>query len=449
MGKQLILVFLMLCVVMPISATSNSADVRNHLIVAFDWAPTPNAFNNKWMFTDETKAAVKSLSQYMVADGQGQLCPVLGEGDNFSCVAFRANIDKNSLEHFIRPISNEQDSLVHIENVSSSFQRQLDAEWNSWLTSKPYGENFPEGFSLLTVAKPYCFNYFSKCDKKAMTSRTFMVVVSDRRFNGDLYLEIVNLRQSGQKIYKLPGIKDDEVYSVCYDVNQSYFIRLIKTEEIKMSKSANPSGYVELFEFVPLQKNFSLNSVFELPKTIKAKRVRGGKYQCDLSLINRQNDNYKPLKLSIRINDESCGTFGADELSSRIEIPIEVDNKNKADEIELEGEVLLTDGVYNSTLITANPSAIVESGRDGAIVRIPIEYEPTAEIFGVIPLPDFLWWGIFPDDQEDTAMLWQFIFSIIILCIVVVSIVSFIKKKQYYTPTIDEIEINIPSNLKK
>lgn len=446
MKKILTYITIIICLIISQpTVASETTELCNHLIVAFNWSPEPTSRSNKWMFLDDTKNAVKRLATYSIENGRGEMQPVLTESDYFSCVAFRANIDQNSLEHFIRPIHSGRDSLVWIKNNSLAFQHSLNKEWNSWMTCKPY-EKDTVAFSLLTAAKPYCLKYFSMCDKKAMVSRTFMIIVSDGIFNGDLYNEILNLEQFSKRPNGF-----EEVFSTCYDFNTSYFIRHIKTEEIKHPEKPhiNPLGYVELYEFVPLQKNFSLNSVFEMPHILKLKRVRGGAYQGELGLTNRQNNSYKPLTLSVRLNEDNCLNLCAEELSDRMSIPINIGSDNKIDAIEIEGEVLLTDGIYNSTLITAHPDATLESGRDGAIVRVPVEYEEDAKILGIIPLYDFLWWGFLPDDQNEAALVWEAIIITLLVVAVIVILIIFIKKSLYYTPKIEELEINIPSNLKK
>lgn len=446
MNRVLMILAMVIWGITPLQA-NNKAEAPNHLILAVNWAPSPQS--SSWMFMPDTQKAIDELSQFEVENGVGERTEILREGDVFSCLAFRANIDQKSLEHYVRPICLSSDSLVYIKNTYSKFAELIKTEWSKCLTSDPYGDSQCQSFSMLTLAKPYCLKYFSTCDRRQQVSRTFMIIVSDRVFNGDMYYEVINLRQFISHYYQLDGMADEDVFPTCYDVNQSYFIRHLQTRKIQTSLNANPVGYVELYEFVPLQKNFSLNAVLDMPQLIKAKRIRGGKYEIALSITNRENDNYAPMKLSLRLNGNELKVYGAQDLVATINQSFIIEEDNKSTVLDIEGDVLLIDNVYNSTLITSNPKLPVELGSRGAVVHIPIEYESPARIFWIIPLSDFFWFSFFPDDQYIAALIWQVILMMLLIMLVVVLVIMYIRKKMYYTPIVSELKFNIPNNLKK
>lgn len=415
---------------------------RHHVIVAFNWSPSPN----DWVYSYETKNAVCALSSFEVEDGTGKGRRVLQQGDVFSCVAFRADVKNNNLEQYIQPITASNGSPVQFQKIGDvSFDGYVNGDWDTWLNCRPFGVDISFGYSLLSVAKPYCLKYFAAAENRILANRTFLVMVSDKQFNGDMYDEVANLRRDNlQYGYHAKGIGDEQVFPVYYDVNQSYFIRQLSSRPIMSGTNswAAPKGYVQLFEFVPLQKNFVLSSVFDYPVQLKAKRIRGGKYSCSLLMTNRKHPLYNPVRLQVYLNDELQKTWDAVEIKDSVKYIFEQCGAIKASNVSIKCWVRLQDGIYNTTLMSPMPDATKESGRDGLNVTLDIEYEKKAKIF-FVPMPDFMWLDIMPDDQAVAALLWELILGLITVALVIAGIVRLFHNNQYITPDVNEMKFRI------
>ncbi|MDH6341906.1 hypothetical protein M2480_000569 [Parabacteroides sp. PFB2-12] len=426
------------------ASTAEEEEVlKHHLILAINWSPRPNPTDG-WESSHETKEAVKRLSKYIVKDGKGDDREVLTTGDYYSCVAFRAEVLHNTLDHFVQPIVYQDQPVVFWNGRDhKDFSKRVSNDWRNWLRSSPFQSPDNASFSLLTVAKPYCLHYFSGVPEKKEINRTFMIVVTDRTFNGDMYNEILNLQQFNIHNH-LTGIKDDDVYPICYAVNQSYFIRHIKTEAIRHNGNAwsNPQGYVDLYEFVPLQKNFQLATVLDLPAHLKARRVRGNKYACDLSLSNRRHPSYMPVRLEASLDSTLLKRWNENELPETTTYTFEVESSNRPKTLHLKGWVRLIDDVYNTTLLSPSPRATEEAGRDGLHVAFEIAYEPKAKVF-FLPMPDIMWFSFFPDDQATAALVWELIIGFLLLVATVILVIYLFNKNQYFTPSVDEIKFKL------
>ena len=412
---------------------------RHHVIVAFNWSPSPGA----WVHSNETKNAVCALSSFGIEDGAGKERKVLQQGDMFSCVAFRADVKNNNLEQYIQPITAADGRPVQFQKIEGvPFSSCVYGNWNTWLDCRPFGADISFGYSLLSVAKPYCLKYFGAAENRILANRTFLVMVSDKQFNGDIYDEVENLSNDNlQYGHHVKGISSEQVFPVYYDVNQSYFIRMVESIKIKCGSSIT-KGYVQLFEFVPLQKNFVLSSVFDYPVQLKAKRIRGGKYSCSLLMSNRKHPLYDPVRLQVYLNDELQKTWDAVEMKDSIRYIFEQDVATKASNVSIRCWVHLQDGIYNTTLMSPMPDATKESGRDGLNVSLDIEYEKKAKIF-FVPMPDFMWLDIMPDDQAVAALLWELILGLVTVALVIAYVVRLFHNNQYITPDVNEIKFKI------
>ncbi len=428
-----------------VSLAIDTVRQKHHVIVAFNWSPKP--VSSGWVYANETKNAVYDLSLLNVKDGEGKNRKVLERGDVFSYVAFRADVKNNHLEQYVQPMMNRERKPALFQNMQES-SLNVYWHWNTWLNSNPFDTEASLGYSLLSVAKPFCLKYFADIEEKVLVNRTFLIMVSDKQFNGDMYDEIANLRRDNiAHGNHVQGIKDEQVFPVYYNVNQAYFIRLIASKPIMFGGNywSTPKGYVQLFEFVPLQKNFVLSSVFDYPAELKAKRIRGGKYRCELLLVNRNHPSYRPVKLQAYLNDELQNSWDENELKESVNCSFEQDEDEKVSHITLKGWVRLQDDIYNATLMSPLSEAMKEAGRDGLNIQLNIEYEQKAKIF-FFPMPDFMWFGFMPDDQAVAALVWELILGLIMVALVIASVIYLFHKNQYMTPDIKDMKFKITYN---
>lgn len=422
---------------------ANSDELKHHLIIAIDYSPAPHS-GGRWMLSDELIKSVDRVARMEVKDGLGYSRKILSDNDYYSVVAFRANVNYNNLVHYVRPLSHNNESILFVSNEgkNSLSDRLVNQNvWGQWLNQNPWSYSGVSAYSLLTIAKPYCLNYFVGCEEKKDVNRTFLIIISDRIFNGDMYEEIRNLGdhnvQNGTS-----RISGDEVYEVLYQVNQSYFTKHIHTEELKY-RDYHPYGYVDIYEFIPLQKNFRLSSVLELPTRIEAKRIRGNKYAYNIYFSSRNNPSYKPI--SLNVYSDGCKllkSYNEDDLSGDVALYGVIDNEYRSEKLNFVAEVRLMDGVYNNTVLSPSERALEEAGREGLNHSVEIIYEKRAKIF-FIPMFDFMWFSFLPDDQENAAQVLELIIGFIIVLLAMIYVVILYYKNRYFTPTIDEIKLKI------
>lgn len=421
---------LLLSIISTAKAESDDCDtLRNHVIIAFNWAPAPNP--DYLAYSPQAMNAVIELSRFCVQDGTEENRTILSKEDYYSCVAFRAEIDKNTLLQYVKPIY----QLEWIQNDhDTEFTQMIQRDWRQLLLSKPFGDKNILALSLLSLTKPFVLSHFYATKNRKDVNRTFLILVSDHVFNGDMYNELIHLGNYNEN-YSIKRITDESVYPTYYAVNQSYFIRQLASREIGHNYQAH-NGYVELYEYVPLQKNFNLNSVFDYPEYTEAQRVKDGKYKCEFSLINRNNSFYTPTKLQLFIGDTLYRSWNEKELSTDQDITFTIKRGDKPSQIRLKAWVRLNDGVYNSTVLSPSRKALLEAGRDGLNDSINIKYEKTATIFG-IPMPDLMWLPFFPNNQYTAALIWE----IIAIISLIIAIYIYIRKKQFFIPELNEIKI--------
>lgn len=432
-NKVLLFICILLCCgIFHSKAQSDDCEIlRNHVIIAFNWSPAPNP--DYLAYSTDAMLAVQELSRFCVKDGLGIDRQVLSPDDYYSCVAFRAEVDKNTLQQFVKPIK----QLEWIRNnEDAEFIQMIQKDWRKLILYKPFGNNNVASLSLLSLTKPYVLSHFLTTMNKKDVNRTFLILVSDHVFNGDMYNELIHLGNYNEQ-YSIGRITDEVVYPIYYAVNQSYFIRQLASKEIGYNYQAH-NGYVELYEYIPLQRNFNLSSVFDYPEYIEAKRIRGKKYKCDLFLANRDNPFYTPTRLQLFLDDTLNQFWSEEDLSKNQYLTFKVKRKDRPLTVNLKAWVRLKDGVYNSTILSPSDRALPEAGRDGLNISIDIKYEKTATIFG-IPMPDFLWFSFLPNNQYTAALIWEII---VIFCIMF-AIYIFIRKKQFFVPALNEIKIEI------
>lgn len=414
---------------------ADTDSLKHHVIIAVDWAPAPT----NWQLSSETKEAVKELIEYTVKDGQNQERTVLAPNDYYSCVGFRTDAHHGDLKQYVQAISNTNKKILYQSNSEETLlKRCIQTGWDKWMKSAPFGQQVPSGFSLISVAKPYCLNYFNQVETKPDVHRIFMIVISDYVFNGDPYDEVANW---GRFYKEKTGfeINDKVVFSLCYAVNQTYFMHHLKTIEIKNGGFSwnNPKGYVELLEFVPLQKNFNLGAVFDMPIMMKAKRIRGGKYSCKLVMRNRHNQTYHPLRLEVSLDNKLLKQWQEENMQETLTFTFDIEGDKRPKRLEVKGWVRYMDNVYNATILSPSPQATEEAGRLGLTVNIGIEYEDETL------MPDILWFSFFPDDQATASLIWELIFWLSLILAAVIGVFYLFNKYQYFTPDVNEITIKM------
>lgn len=397
LNYRLILLSLVFWGVCDVSYAQFGGNIRNHTVISVDCAGCP------WARTMTTRDSVRAF-----IDKKG-----IYEGDDMcSLVGFRAH-------------SRDMESFAI---GKFSYLRKTDENflWQNWSQSlEGVSNDGGEGYSLVSVAKPYSLIALKTSEN--YTNRTFLVMVTDRRYNGgDFYAEVIEfLRSVYGRYFPVERVRAmNDLFKVCYDVEKEYYIRYLETRTLGMNR------YLEFYEFIPLQETFSLPSVWDYRNIITAKRRRGHKFEVVFDAIPRDNAHYAVKKVELEMsNGQHARTLEGSVDTVRYHAIID-NGKNKPHTLKMKVWVNLIDDCYNATVLSPVEAAPDYLGRKGLNLSIPVQYENPAKIVFCIPMPDFLWW-FFPDDQYKAAI----VMNAIIVMVIFIVLLIYIKVRQYYKLT--------------
>lgn len=376
--------------------------IRSHTIISVDCAGCP------WARSAATRDSVRAF-----IEEKG----IYGENDMCSLVGFRAH--SRDMESFAI------DTCSYLKKVDAN---TLWYNWSSALAG--VSNDGGNGYSLVSVAKPYSLKALKTSEN--YTNRTFLVMVTDRRYNGgDFYAEVIEFLRSVYGAYfPVERVRAmDSLFKVCYDVEKEYYIKYLETRTLGINR------YLEFYEFIPLQETFSLPSIWDYRNTIIAKRRKGHKFEVALDIMPRNNARYVVKKVELKLSDGQHAETREWQVADTVIYRAVVDNgKDRPGYLEMKVWVNLIDGCYNATVLSPVESAPDYLGREGLNLTIPIQYEEPAKIVFFIPMPDFLWW-FFPDDQYKAAI----VMNAIIVMLLFVILLIYIKVRQYYKLTSKDI----------
>lgn len=310
---------------------------------------------------------------------------------------------------------NATDLEQYIVNVNNPFTKFNDTENilnNLSASNLSIMEEY--GYSLLTIVKPYSLLSFKEQTNETLTNRIFLVLVTDNKYNGnDNYeKEIEDASPKGiQKIKK-------EIMQNLINVQQNYFFRLIDEENISRSPR---SGYISLFEVIPLQQYFSIESVLDFPHKITATRTKDG-YKATFKIVQLDNPNYRFISSEAFLPVDGHNEIRSVKLNQDVifDIPERLVEQVGKDNISINFRtwVQLIDNVYNHTILSPDGDKL--QGADGLNRSIKIELEKDAEILGIIPLTDGLYnISFWTNNQNVAAATWGVIFILILLGIMI------------------------------
>lgn len=258
-----------------------------------------------------------------------------------------------------------------------------------------------EYYSITSFARPYSLMALKE---QQSTNRTFLVILTDGRYNGndDYYGEVrymkTGFNKEGEKQFK------EDILNV----QTNYFCQF--KEQIEVD-----GGYIQLYEFIPLQQYFALESVLDFPHEIMAKRGKSN-YVVDFTSNAITNEDYEVKRMQISLVTNG-GAIRTENFSPNENVKFEI-SKREIDNVHLKIKawVKLYDGVYNNTILHPNGSKL--QGASGLYREIQIQKEDNAKILGVIELHDFLFaMSFWTSSQEIAATTWGWIFILIILAI--------------------------------
>ena len=366
---------------------------KNHVIIALDARSDININPSNWNYN--TNVIGDNLSKLLHANGI--------EDGIVSTLTYSMDSRENDLSKYTHKIAVAEDFTL--EDIK-----------NYW---KKLSETRDEGvrFSLLSLAKPYCLKSVkvdSDDNSAKLTFRTYLILITDLKYNGN--------DDFHDELRHKPGMSQSMLNKILGEVKvvqQNYFYDFIS--QIQLNR-----GYMMLFECIPQQKYFALESVAEYPHNIVAKRTKDG-YSLEFGFISYNNPNYNLLKSEVLVGNEIVTVNGYNKV--KVLIPSNVWQKSDTIHANIKSWVRLLDGIYNRTILS--PDGAELQGKDGLNRIIVVQREPHAKILWIVPMPDFLFnMSFWTSDQAIAAGVW----SVLILFAFVAFIIYLIGKTMKYDP---------------
>lgn len=361
-----------------------------HLIVSIDLKSEITMYDREYAVSKIKSVIPRMLRNNNITEGYA------------SVLVFGVSENATDLEQYIVNVNNPFTKFNDTENILNNLSASNLSIMEEY------------GYSLLTIVKPYSLLSFKEQTNETLTNRIFLVLVTDNKYNGnDNYeKEIEDASPKGiQKIKK-------EIMQNLINVQQNYFFRLIDEENISRYPR---SGYISLFEVIPLQQYFSIESVLDFPHKITATRTKDG-YKATFKIDQLENPNYRFIS-----SEAFLPVAGHDEIRSVklnqdviFDIPERLVEELGEDNISINFRtwVQLIDNVYNHTILSPDGDKL--QGADGLNRSIKIELEKDAEILGFIPLTDGLYnISFWTNNQNVAAATWGVIFILILLGIMI------------------------------
>lgn len=423
-----------------VSALSAYADRQysHHVIVAIDNAGTSSWITNRAVGRSVKRALGKAYPSI------GLTSSLLQEDDYISIVKFDALTRADAVEkYYVKNAHSSVKPMTKAKDVRELHNGRFAIFWNS-IPMFQYNGNF----SILSVAKPYILQGIAKLVEQAKKDsmrigRTFLVMVTDHHYNGnDFYDEINSWTQFTLKQNHAGcRILADSLSAFCRKVEQDYYIRYVATDTLK---ELGGRKYVELYEYQPLQQHFSLPSVVRFPAKIKAKRVFGGKYQICFPVTYQKEPHFSVDRLEIDLLDKDGNRVDCidkivlNNLTGEAEVSFIFDDINKVviKEARFRGWIRINDGFYGFTQLVPYENVPSFLGPKGLTVNFEVEFEEDGKLFGIIRMPDFLWW-YYHSDQRIGALMMSFTLLIIIL----LALAVFMWQALHYHPKQSQIQL--------
>lgn len=399
--------------------------INRHIIIAFDKKVIGIYKSFVRNHGELTRECIEQIVKTSVPYGE------LREGDYLSIVNYAIG-NQNTIQEFVRPCQYEKEEIVWKDYVL--LKNIFKAEWDPLkdAVADRIKDDADAGFSMQFAAKSHVIKALYKKNGHNYANRTYLLMVTDDKYQGSDDINKEYEASKSGKGGKFRATKEDFL-SVNRDLSRNYII------EYLAEKALSPDGgyKIILFEIRP-GSSFSLNSVVDYPASLGIGRVRGG-YTYRFEPKPRTHD-YEVLKLRMSYRDKD---------GQGIEIPLEVDTINEgfipapavnADTLTMtiKGWLHKKDTVYGATVLNPYDEVPTSMSRDLS-VDIPVDLKEEATVFG-IPLSDAFWW-FYPQDLQMAALVWEFIFIMLVILFVIGIIFVYVQKRSLYVPENKDIKL--------
>lgn len=378
----LILTFVLLCF-------KGYCKEDKHLIVSIDLKSEITMYDREYAVSKIKNVIPRMLRNNNITEGYA------------SIQFFSVNENASNLEEYVKNINTPFTQFSDVNNVVDGL---LESDFYQY-----HGNHY----SVVTIAKPYSLLKFRDVASDKLIEKTYLILVTDYKYNGndDFYGEL-------KHVPRISKDTKESIMNTIKDVQQNYFYKFIAEENI--SKYPR-SGYISLFEVIPLQQYFSVESVLDFPHKITATRTKDG-YKATFNINQLGNPNYRFISseafLPVEGHNEICNVkLNQDVIFDIPESLVEQLGKDNIS-INFRTWVQLIDNVYNHTILSPDGDKL--QGAEGLNRSIKIELEKDAEILGFIPLTDGLYnISFWTNNQNVAAATWGVIFILILLGIMI------------------------------
>lgn len=315
----------------------------------------------------------------------------------------------------------------------------------NWSVLDSGGNFFNKYWGGISVSRPLAMSSLTHPNKSVGVGRTFLFLITDGEYNGfgDPVQEVMSIKRS----YENQGRNLDVSYVLerINMVNENFTVKKVEGDSpiIHTAQKIGGGKYeLSLFEYIPLQKFFSIESVFDFPSKVECKRVGGGyKAKIEFTLIG--NNYYTPLKVKGDLYSKKDGTlidsllvqnFDSELEPFSTEIFIPNEKKSDTDSLNLKFWLQFNDEAYGASILSPYGSDI--QGAKGLNRMLPLEFEAKAKVYGLIPLSNntLKFFSFGKDRSQDSvrSTIEWFSFVIVILLLIAVLII-YIKANRYVT----------------
>lgn len=378
----LILTFVLLCF-------NGYCKEDKHLIVSIDLKSEITMYDREYAVSKIKSVIPRMLRNNNITEGYA------------SIQFFSVNENASNLEEYVKNIN---DPFTQFSDVNYVVDGLLESDFYQY-----HGNHY----SVVTIAKPYSLLKFRDIASDKLIEKTYLILVTDYKYNGndDFYGEL-------KHVPRISKDTKESIMNTIKDVQQNYFYKFIAEENISRYPR---SGYISLFEVIPLQQYFSIESVLDFPHKITATRTKDG-YKATFKINQLENPNYRFISSEAFLPVEGHDEIRSVKLNQDVifDIPERLVEELGEDNISINFRtwVQLIDNVYNHTILSPDGDKL--QGADGLNRSIKIELEKDAEILGFIPLTDGLYnISFWTNNQNVAAATWGVIFILILLGIMI------------------------------
>lgn len=378
----LILTFVLLCF-------KGYCKEDKHLIVSIDLKSEITMYDREYAVSKIKSVIPSMLRNNNITEGYA------------SIQFFSVNENASNLEEYVKNIN---DPFTQFSDVNYVVDGLLESDFYQY-----HGNHY----SVVTIAKPYSLLKFRDIASDKLIEKTYLILVTDYKYNGndDFYGEL-------KHVPRISKDTKESIMNTIKDVQQNYFYKFIAEENISRYPR---SGYISLFEVIPLQQYFSIESVLDFPHKITATRTKDG-YKATFKINQLENPNYRFISSEAFLPVEGHDEIRSVKLNQDVifDIPERLVEELGEDNISINFRtwVQLIDNVYNHTILSPDGDKL--QGADGLNRSIKIELEKDAEILGFIPLTDGLYnISFWTNNQNVAAATWGVIFILILLGIMI------------------------------